>query len=320
MIRLAIAALAALIVSAASAQQFPIAGKPIRVIVPFTPGGATDVQARAIAQRVSASLGVSMVVENKPGGSTVIGAREVQHASPDGHTLLYTITTHVQIPQTFRTPPWDPFKDFTPITAGGLGGTVLTVHESVPATNLRELIAHARANPGKMSYASFGTGSTAHLNGEMLKRITGVDIVHVPYKGAGDATRDVLSGQVQLFFDGVNTAISNAKTGKVRMFAAATDRRIPLLPDLPTMREQGLAIGIDGFLAFFGPAGMPPAVVDALHREIAKALATREIRDLFFNIGYETGGMPPAEFARLVRSLYDRWGEVIRELNIKLDQ
>ncbi|MGQ0654395.1 MAG: Bug family tripartite tricarboxylate transporter substrate binding protein [Betaproteobacteria bacterium] len=311
-------ALAAL--GSAHAQQFPLPGKPIRIIVPFTPGGATDLQARAIAQKMSASMGIPVTVENKPGGSTVIGAREVQTAAPDGHTLLYTITTHVQIPLIFSPAPFDTFKDFTPITAGGLGGTVLTVHTSVPASSIRELIAHAKANPGKLSYASFGTGSTAHLNGEMLKRVGGIDIVHVPYKGAGDASRDVLGGQVQLFFDGVNTAINNAKTGKIRMLAAATDRRIPLLPDLPTLREQGLDIGIDGFLAFFGPAGMPPAVVDAVYRELAKAIATQEVKDIFFNIGYATGGMPPAEFARLVRSLQDRWGAVIRELGIKIEQ
>ena len=194
------------------------------------------------------------------------------------------------------------------------------MHTSIPATSIAEVIAFAKANPGKLSYASFGTGSTAHLNGEMLKRVAGIDIVHVPYKGAGDASRDVLSGQVHLFFDGVNTAMNNARTGKVRMLAAATDRRIPLLSDLPTLREQGFAIGIDGFLAFFGPAGMPPAVVDEVYKELAKAIATKEIKDLFFNIGYETGGMPPAEFTRLVRSLHERWGEVIRELGIKIDQ
>lgn len=314
-------ALCALVVSfSATAQTFPQPGKSVRIIVPFGPGGATDLQARAIAQKVSASLGVPVVVENKPGGSTVIGAREVQKAAPDGHTLLYTITTHVQIPLTFRPPPFDPFKDFTPITAGGLGGTVLTVHASVPAASIGELIAYAKANPGKLNYASFGIGSTAHLNGEMLNRVAGLNVVHVPYPGAAAAMKDVLSGEVQMFFDGVNTAISNAKTGRVRMLAAATDRRIPLLPDLPTLREQGVAIGIDGFLAFFGPAGMPPAVVDAVYRELAKAIATQEIKDLFFNIGYETGGMPPADFARLVRSLQERWGEVIRELGIKIDQ
>ncbi len=311
-------ALAAL--GSAHAQQFPVPGKPVRIIVPFPPGGATDVQARAIAQKVTAQSGIAVVVENKPGGSTVIGAREVQKAAPDGHTLLYTITTHVQIPMIFSPAPFDTLKDFTPITAGGLGGTVLTVHSSIPASSVQELIAHAKANPGKLSYASFGTGSTAHLNGEMLKRVGGIEIVHVPYKGAAEAARDVLSGQVQLFFDGVNTAVSNAKTGRVRMLAAATDRRIPLLPDLPTLREQGLEIGIDGFLAFFGPAGMPPAVVDGVYRELARAIATQEVKDLFFNIGYATGGMPPAEFERLVKSLQERWGAVIRGLGIKIEQ
>jgi len=304
----------------AHAQQFPIPGKPVRIVVPFPPGGATDLQARAIAQKMGASLGAPVVVENKPGGSTVIGAREVQKAAPDGHTLLYTITTHVQIPLTFRIPPYDPFKDFTAITAGGLGGTVLTVHSSIPAKSIAELIAYAKANPGKLNYASFGIGSTAHLNGEMLNRVAGLNMVHVPYPGAAAAMKDVLSGEVHLFFDGVNTAISNAKTGRTRMLAAATDRRIPLLPDLPTLREQGVAIGIDGFLAFFGPADMPPAVVDAVYRELAKAITSQEVKDLFFNIGYETGGMPPAEFARLVRSLHERWGAVIRELGIKIDQ
>jgi tripartite-type tricarboxylate transporter receptor subunit TctC len=319
MLRFFLVALCAL-AAPALAQQFPQPGKPIRIIVPFPPGGATDLQARAIAQKMNASMGIPVTVENKPGGSTVIGAREVQRAAPDGHTLLYTITTHVQIPMIFKPAPFDTFKDFTPITAGGLGGTVLTVHSSIPANNVRELIAHIKANPGKLSYASFGTGSTAHLNGEMLRRAGGLDIVHVPYKGAADATRDMLGGQVHLFFDGVNTAIANSKTGKVKMLAAATDRRIPLLPDLPTMREQGLDIGIDGFLAFFGPAGMPPAVVEAVYRELAKAIATQEVKDLFFNIGYETGGMPPADFERLVKSLQERWGAVIRELGISIQQ
>jgi tripartite-type tricarboxylate transporter receptor subunit TctC len=319
MFRFLVVALCAL-AAPALAQQFPIPGKPIRIIVPFTPGGATDLQARAIAQKMNASMGIAVTVENKPGGATVIGAREVQKAAPDGHTLLYTITTHVQIPMIFSPPPFDTFKDFTPITAGGLGGTVLTVHTSLPVHNVRELIAHAKANPGKLSYASFGTGSSAHLNGEMLNRVGGLDITHVPYKGAGDATRDVLAGQVHLFFDGVNTAINNAKTGKVRMLAAATDRRIPLLPDLPTLREQGFDIGIDGFLAFFGPAGMSPSVVDGVYRELAKAIATQEIKDIFFNIGYATGGMPPAEFERLAKSLQERWGVVIRQLGIKIEQ
>jgi tripartite-type tricarboxylate transporter receptor subunit TctC len=301
------------------AQSFPIPGKPVRIVVPFPPGGATDIQARLIAQKMGESLPVSVVVENRPGGSTMIATREVAKAPADGHTLLYTIGVIVQLPHLYRTPPWDVFKDFTPITAGAIGGTVLTAHESVPATNLQELIAYAKANPGKLNYASFGTGTTAHLNGEWLKRLTGIEIVHVPYKGSGDAMRDHLAGQAQLFFDGVTTAIANTKTGKVKMLAAATGNRIPVLPELATMKEQGVDIGIDGPLAFFGPAGIPSATVEALYRELARAIHSPEVGDAFVRGGYEPGGMPPAQFAVMVRSMSDRWGAVIRDVGVKLD-
>jgi len=316
----AILASALVIATGAHAQQFPIPGKTIRIVVPFSPGGATDTQARQIAQKLGQSLGNPVVVDNKPGGSTVIGAREVMKAAPDGYTLLYTIAIHTQLPYLYRTPPWDVFTDFTPITAGALGGTVLTAHQSVPASNLKELIAYAKAHPGKLNYASFGPGTTAHLNGEWLRRLTGIDIVHVPYKGAGDAMKDLLAGEVQLFFDGVDTAIRNTRTGKVKMIAAATEKRIPALPDLATMKEQGVDLGIDGFLGFFGPAGMAPATLDAIYKELARAIASPEIRDTFLRDGYAAGGMPPAEFTKFLRGVSDRWAGVIRDVGVKLDQ
>ena len=303
----------------AAAQTFPQPGKPVRIVVPFAPGGATDVQARLIGQKMAAALGVPVLVDNKPGGSTVIGAREVQKAAPDGQTLLYTIAIHVQLPHLYRAPPWDALRDFTPITAGALGGTVLTAHASMPASNLRELVAYAKANPGKLNYASFGTGTTAHLNGEWLRRLAGIDIVHVPYKGSGDAMKDLLSGQVQLFFDGVNTAISNTKTGRVKMLAAATEKRIPVLPELPTMKEQGIDMGIDGFLGFFGPAGMAPATVDAVYRALAAAISQPDVKEAFARDGYEASGMPPADYARFLRGVSDRWAGVIRDVGVRLD-
>ena len=305
--------------AAAYGQTFPIPGKTVRIVVPFAPGGATDIQARLIGQKLAESLGVPVVVDNKPGASTVIGSREVAKAAPDGHTLLYTIAIITQLQHLYRTPPFDLFKEFTPLTAGAIGGTVLTAHVSVPANNLKELIAYAKANPGKLNYASFGTGTTAHLNGEWLKRAAGIDIVHVPYKGSGDAMRDHIAGEAQLFFDGVTTAITNTKTGKVKMIAAATGKRIPVLPDLPTMIEQGVPIGIDGFLGFFGPAGMPPALADAVTRELIKAIAAPEVRKNLIEGGYEPGGMPQAEYAKFVRGIYERWGEVIRDVGVKLD-
>jgi tripartite-type tricarboxylate transporter receptor subunit TctC len=304
----------------AQAQAFPQPGRPVRIVVPFSPGGATDIQARLIAQKMGEALGSPVVVDNKPGGSTVIGAREVQKSAPDGHTLLYTIAIHVQLPHLYRTPPWDVFRDFTPITAGAIGGTVLTAHQSVPAGNLRELIAYARANPGRLNYASFGTGTTAHLNGEWLRRLAGIEIVHVPYKGSGDAMKDLLSGQVQLFFDGVNTAIGNTKTGKVKMIAAATEKRIPVLPELPTMKEQGYDMGIDGFLGFFGPAQMAPATLEAVYRALARAITQPDVKAAFVRDGYEAAGMPPAEYAKFVRDISERWAGVIRDVGVKLDQ
>lgn len=317
---LAAAVAVAVTAGAAHAQTFPIPGKPIRIVVPFSPGGATDIQARVIGQKMSESLGGhAVIVENKPGGSTLIGAREVQRSAPDGHTLLYTIALHVQMPHLYKTPPWDPFKDFTPITAGAKGATVLTAHVSAPFNTVQELVAYAKANPGKLNFASFGTGSTAHLNGEQLKRLADIDLVHVPYKGSGEAIRDHLSGVVQLFFDGPTTAIANAKTGRVKIIASATETRNPALPDLPTMREQGYDVGMWTYLWFWGPAGMPKATVDAVYAHLSKAILHPQTKQLFAEGGTQASGMPPAEMARVAQDLYERWGAVIRELGVQLD-
>ena len=297
---------------------FPVAGKPVRIVVPFPPGGQTDIQARAIAQRMG-EAGLSVIVENKPGGNTVIGAREVQKASPDGHTLLYTIATHVQIPHLYREPPWDPFRDFTPLTAGARAATVLTAHVSTPFGSVKALVAYARSNPGKLNYASFGSGSTSHLNGELLKKLAGIDIVHVPYKGSADAMKDHVSGTVQLFFDGPTTAIANAKSGKVKLIATAAETRKAALPDLPTLREEGYDVGMWGYLWFWGPAGMSSATVDEVYRPLARAIQHPEVRELFAAGGSEASGMPPEEMARAARNLHERWGAVIRSIGVRLD-
>jgi tripartite-type tricarboxylate transporter receptor subunit TctC len=302
------------------AQQFPQPGKPVRIVVPFPPGGQTDIQARAIAQKVGEATGTAMIVENRPGGATVIGAREVQKSAPDGHTLLYTIATHVQIPHTYRTPPWDAFRDFTPITAGAKSATILTAHISQPYNSIRGLVEYAKANPGKLNYASFGPGSTSHLNGELFKRLAAIDMVHVPYRGSGDAMQGHLSGVTQLFFDGPTTAIANAKTGKVKMLAAAAETRYEALPHLPTLRELGYDVGMWGYLWFWGPANMPPATVEAVYRLLVKGILHPEVKELFAKGGSEASGMPPAEMARVARDLDARWGKVIRDLGVKLDQ
>jgi len=308
-----------LYICAVQAHAFPISGKPVRIVVPFPPGGQTDIQARAIAQRMTELSGFPAIVENRPGGNTLIGAREVQKAAPDGHTLLYTIATHVQVPHLYREPPWDPFRDFTPITAGARSATVLTAHVSTPFNTVHELVAYAKANPGKLNYASFGSGSTSHLNGELLKRLAGIDIVHVPYKGSGDAMKDHITGTVQLFFDGPTTAIANAKSGRVKLIATAAETRKAALPDVPTLRESGYDVGMWGYLWFWGPAGMPPATVEAVYRGLAPAIQHSEVRELFASGGSEVSGMPPAEMAHAARSLHERWGAVIRSTGVRLD-
>ena len=307
------------IATSAHAQQFPQPGKPVRIVVPFAPGGQTDIQARAIAQKMSTTLGASVFVENKPGGSTVIGAREVQKAAPDGHTLLYTIATHVQIPHLYKVPPWNVFKDFTPITPGAKSNTILTAHVSVPVNTVAELVAYAKANPGKLNYASFGAGSSSHLNGEMFARLAGISMVHVPYKGSGDAMKDHLSGVVELFFDGPTTAIANAKTGRVKLLAAASETRGAALPNLATMQEQGYDVGRSGYLWFWGPAGMNPGVVQAVYRHLAFAIRHPDIVKLFAEGGSEASGIPPEEMIKEVRRLDQRWGAIIREVGVKLD-
>ena len=316
--------LAALLVLGAAtgalhAQTFPAASRPVRIVVPFPPGGQTDIQARAIAQKMNQSLNVPVIVENKPGGSSLIGARDVQRALPDGQTLLYTFAVHVQVPHLYRTAPWDPFKDFTPITTGARSATVLTAHVSAPYNTVKELVAYAKANPGKLNYASFGAGTTAHLNGELFKKLAGIDIVHVAYKGSGDAMKDHLSGAVQLFFDGPTTAIANAKSGKVKLLATAAETRKAVLPDLPTMREAGYDVGMWGYLWFWGPAGMKPATLEAVYRQVARAVDQPDVKQLFANGGSEAMALPPPEMARAARDLYERWGAVIRMLDVKLD-
>ena len=317
--RLALVAISLALPGAAHAETFPVPGKPVRIIVPFPAGGQTDVQARAIGQKLAESLGVPVIVENKPGGSTLLGAREVQRAAPDGHTLLYTIAIHVQLPHLYRNPPWDVFADFTPITAGARSATVLTAHVSTPFNTVPELVAYAKANPGKLNYASFGTGTTSHLNGALFRLRAGIDLVHVPYKGSGDAMKDHLAGAVELFFDGPTTAISNAATGRVKLIAAASETRYTALPDLPTMREQGFDVGLWGYLWFWGPPGMSSATVEAVYSHLAKAITRPEVRELFAKGGAEASGMPPAEMAREVKRLSESWGAVIREVGVRLE-
>jgi tripartite-type tricarboxylate transporter receptor subunit TctC len=310
----------ALAAGSAFAQVFPQPGKPIRVLVGFAAGGGTDIQARIVQPRLAEALGVAVVVENKPGASTSIAANEVARAAPDGHTLLYSFNgAFAQVPFTLAGGvPYDPVRDFTPLSLGARGSQILVLHTSVPAHNIKELLAWAKANPGKLNIASFGTGTSSHLFAEIFMRESGVQMVHVPYKGTGDAVKDLLSGRVQIMFDAGTSAIQNAATGRLRMIAVVGEKRSPFTPDVPTLTEQGIK-GIDlvGWLGWFGPANLPPEVTRKLNAAFVKVLAEPEVKAAIEKGGYESVSSSPEELGALVRRDIERWGKIIKDIGFK---
>ena len=304
------------------AQTFPLAGKPIRIVVPFPPGGQTDVYARVVAQHLGEALGgVSAVVENKPGGNTTLGAADVARAPADGHALLFINPAALtQLPHLVSKLPFDPIKDFSPVIQFVSTTVVLVAHPSVPVGSVRDLVAYARANPGKLNYASWAAGSSSHLYAEMLKLNSSIDLAHIPYKGTADAMRDLLGGQVQLMFDGMATATANTRAGKVKALGIADTRRNAALPDVPTFTEQGVT-GIDmtSWIGFFGPGNMAPAITARLNAEMQKILRINKVSELIRSGGNEPAGGSPEDFARAVQDQSDRWGKVIRHIGLKLD-
>jgi len=302
------------------AQAFPQPGKPIRVLVGFAAGGGTDIQARIFAPRIGEALGASLVVENKPGASTSIAAAEVARAAPDGHTILYSFNgAFAQVPFTLAGGvPYDPVKDFTPLSLGSRGSQILVLHTSIPAANVKELLAWARNNPGQLNIASFGTGTSSHLFAEMFMRQSGVKMVHVPYKGTGDAVKDLLAGRVQVMFDAGTSAIANAATGRLRMIGVVGEKRSPFTPDVPTLTEQGIK-GIDlvGWLGFFGPAGLPPEITRKLNAAMVKAISEPEVRAAIEKGGYESVSSSPEELGAMVRRDIERWGRIIKDIGYK---
>jgi len=305
--------------SPAAAEGFPLPGKPVRILVPYPAGGHSDSQARIIASKLAETLAVPVVVENRPGASTLIATQETIRAAPDGHTLICTNQVVVMLPHLYRTPPYDLFRDLTPVIQASVSGMVLIAHESLQVRDVRQLIAYAKANPRRLSYGSAGAGSLPHLSGILLARLAGIDMEHIPYKGSADLMRDLVSGRVQLSFDMAITAIGGAGTGKVRLLAAATERRLSALPELPTLRESGVDIAADTWFGFFGPGGMPAAVVESLHTHLLRALRDPATIKLLAAGGSDVTGLPPAEFAQLVRNGHRRWGPEIRALGVSID-
>lgn len=314
-----LAAVALVGAGAASAQEFPIKGKPIRVIVAFPPGIGVDAQARAVTPKLAELLGVPVVIENKPGGGTLLAANEVMRSAPDGHTLFYSASsTMAQIPHTLLAANIDPARDFTPISMGAKGPLVLVVSSAIAVNDVKELVAYGKANPGKLSWASFGVGTSSHIFGQVFAQNTGLEMVHVPYKGGADLAADLIEGRVQLAFDAAPAAIQNSKSGRAKIIAVAAPARSPFLPNVPTFAEQGVKnLDVTSFLGWFGPAKMSPDAVAKINAALAQAIAQPAVQD-FYKLGaYTAESSSPQDLAAAVKSAYDAWGNLVKQAGIQ---
>ena len=311
-------ALLAILFSAgtALAQSFPT--KPVHVIVPFPPGGGTDVVARTVTPKMAELLGQPFVVENRAGAGGNIGTEFVAKAAPDGYTLLVASASTAINTTLVKDLSWDFARDFAPVVLMVVNQHLLAAHPSVPASSVKELVALAKAKPGQVTYASYGSGSSSHLAAELFKMMAGVDLLHVPYKGAAPAISDVLGGQVNVLFADVAPMLAHVKSGKLKALGIASTRRFEGLPDVPTIAESGVA-GFEsgGFLGLVAPARTPPAVISALNAAAQKALAMPDVRERLLALASPPVGGPPEEFQKRIRAEIDKWARVIRAANIK---
>ncbi|MDW8469826.1 MAG: tripartite tricarboxylate transporter substrate binding protein [Burkholderiales bacterium] len=315
--RTILALLAAVLVCGAAHAQYP--SRPIRIVVPFTPGTGVDILARTIGQKLGERLKVGVAVENRAGASGNIGTEAVAKAAPDGYTLLMTATTLVQSVALHKTVPYDP-KALTPIGLAAIGNLALVAHPSVPAKSVAELVALARSQPGRLHYASPGNATPHHFAMELLKLHFGIDLVHVPYKGSAGAVTDLLGGQVPLMFLPVHVALPHAQAGKLAMLASGGAQRSPATPEVPSLAEAGVKdIDVDIWYALFGPPGLARDIVAKLNEELAAILAIPEVRASLLKQGLAPRTSSPAELARLVEADLERWGRVVREAGIRAD-
>jgi tripartite-type tricarboxylate transporter receptor subunit TctC len=290
------------------------------MIVPYTPGTGIDILARVLGQKLAEKFGVPVVVDNRPGASGNIGTEAASKAAPDGYTLLMQASTHVTNAALQASVPYDPVKDFTPIGPTAIGSLALVVHPSLPVHSVRELVALAKAQPGKLNYASPGSGTPHHLAMELFKQHFGVDIVHVPYKGSAGAVTDLLAGQVQLMFLPVHVALPQVQSGKLRMLAAGGARRSPVTPAIPSLADEGVTdIDVDIWYALMGPAGMARDQVTLLNGEMNALLRDAEVRDTLLKQGLTPRPGTPEELARTINVDLERWTRLIRTANIKPD-
>ena len=310
----AMAALA--LTGAAAAQDYP--NRPVRFVVPYPPGGGTDVVARILQEPLAAELGQPIIIDNRGGAAGNLGTDIVAKSLADGYTILFTLSSHTINPKLYDKLPFDVERDFVPVSLATLVPQILVANPGVPVNSVKELIAYAKANPGKLNYASVGTGSPGHIAGELFKLKTGVDIVHIPYKGGGPAVIDTIGGQVQLLFVTMPAAWQHVKAGKLKVLAVTSATRTVTAPDVPTIAESGIPdYVVDSWYGAFAPAKTPPAIVAKLNAAFAKVLANPQVRERLLAQGAEAAPSTPAEFDRRVKEELAKWEQVIKSANIK---
>jgi len=309
--------LALVALPALSQDAYP--SRPIRLVVPYAPGGVSDITGRIVAQKMTELLGQAMVVENRAGAGGMVGTGSVAKSAPDGYTIvLSSLSAYAIGPRLVRAPLYDPIADFTPIAAVALAPTILTINTALPFKSLKELIAFGKANPGKLTYGSSGIGSVAHISAEMLRASTGIELVHVPYKSAAQAYPDMFSGSVSMVFDALPSAIQHIKAGNARPLAMMSDRRASLVPDVPTFAEAGYPEAtLRLWVGLHGPAGLPAPIVQKLNDTAARAVAAPDVRERFTAVGADAYSVSPREFADLVRADVERLGKMMADAGIK---
>jgi tripartite-type tricarboxylate transporter receptor subunit TctC len=315
----ALAAIAGLVPGAGHAQDYPT--RPIRLVVPFPPGGSLDVVARSIGQKLTEAWGQPVVIDNRPGAGGNIGADLVAKSAPDGYTILEgALSTHAVNASLYRRLPYDPIKDFAPITLVAITPNVLVLNRAFPVNSVPELIAYAKAHPGALSFGSGSNGSAGHLAGELFKSETGIDMVHVPYKGGAPARQALLAGDTQLMFDNLANSMPQLKAGKLKALAVTTARRSPLAPELPTLAESGLpGFDIYTWWGLLAPAGTRPEIIAKWNTEITRILGTPEMKAFFAQEGAEAAPTTPDAFAALIRSETAKYARIVKASGAKVD-
>ena len=315
--RLAFSVLGMVIAAASGAQNYPV--KPIRLVSPYPPGGANDILARIIGQKLGENLGQQIVIENRGGATGNIGAEYVAKAAPDGYTILMGQASNLTINVSLMSKmPYDPVRDLAPVTLVATTPNLLVVHPSLPVRTVKDLVALAKAKPGSVNYASSGSGSAGHLAGELFKRVAHIDMVHIPYKGAAPALTDVVAGQAQIYFTSPISATPFVKGGRLRMVAVTSLKRSPSLPDIPTVAESGYPdIDVVSWWGILTPAGVPKEIIAKLHTEIVRVLALPEIKTKFADQGADVASDTPEHFAAYIKTEIAKWAKLIKELGVK---